>query len=170
MAAGQSACVSRKELKLHIAPFLEKMRSRKLIDYAVSQIPNDDELSRRAGERPVYVRQLSHINLTDDRIIEAVSDYFRAATNRLEWIEKGLVDEKDMKDFESKLETFHKNEQLNVELTQSSLSEENRGQVLFVNCQKRQERIADKEPPDKTVQGSYHVLADEQLLGWHPHT
>jgi hypothetical protein len=168
IAIHQSACVSRDELKTRIQPILHKINSKGLVDYAVSQIPNHDELSRRVGERPVYVRQLEHISLGDDRIIEAVSDYFRVDTNRLEWIEKGLVCEADMEDFENKLVSFHGNEQQAVELTQSQLQAEKRGQLLLANCQKYSTKIAEKDPPDKTAQGSYHVLADEMRLGWHP--
>lgn len=168
IAKGQCACVSRKELQIRLQPLLEKIRTKELLDYAVKQIPSIDELSKRAGERPLYVKQLAHINLGEPKILEAVSDFFRADTNRLEWIEKGHVSEIDMEDFENKLVSFHANEQKTIELTQCSMMEENRGQLLLVNCQKRQETIAGKEPPDKTIQGSYHVLADESRLGWHP--
>ena len=168
MANKQCACVSRSELESHMQSMLEKIRKRELIDYAISQMPSPDELSRRAGMRPVYIKQLEKIDLDDTKILEAVSDYFKADTNRLEWIEKGLLSESDMVGFEGKLLSYHSNEKTSIRLTHSSLSDVERGQLLLVNCQQRQEKISDRELPDKTVQGSYHVLADEKRLGWHP--
>ncbi|MDR1888016.1 MAG: hypothetical protein LBQ81_01295 [Zoogloeaceae bacterium] len=169
VATQQCACVSRAEFVIHVQPILGRVRRGELIDYAVSRIPNHDELSRRAGEHPVYVRQLRQIKLGDEQILNAVSDYFRADTNRLEWIDKGLLSESDMLDFENKLLSFHGNERSNIELTESSRTEEIRGQLLLNRCQQRQQTISGQEPPDRTVQGSYHVLSDERRLGWHPH-
>jgi hypothetical protein len=40
--------------------------------------------------------------------------------------------------------------------------------LILLDCQQRQECIANMDPPDRTVQGSYHVLSDELRVGWHP--
>jgi hypothetical protein len=53
-------------------------------------------------------------------------------------------------------------------LTNSQKVEEEQGELILLECQQRQEHIANMTPPDRTVQGSYHVLSDELRIGWHP--
>jgi hypothetical protein len=139
-----------------------------LIDYALSKIPARQELTKRAKKRPVYVRQLEIIKLTQDEVIRAVSDYFKADANRQQWIEMGLVDEFSMQDFESRLISFYRNSRKQILLTNSQVPEEDQGELILLKCQQRQERIANMDPPDRTVQGSYHLLSDELQVGWHP--
>jgi hypothetical protein len=139
-----------------------------LIDYALSKMPAKQELAKKAKKRPIYVRQLEIIKLTQDKIIRAVSDYFKADTNRQQWIEKGLVDESSMQDFESRLISFYTNLRQRILLTNSQVPKEDQGELILLECQQRQERIANMDPPDRTVQGSYHVLSDELRVGWHP--
>ena len=169
IASGKPAIISFSEFESHFLQLFTRIRSKQeLIDYALSKIPARDELIRKASKRPVYVRQLEIIKSSQDEIIEAVSDYFRADTNRQEWIEKAIIDENSMQDFQDRLYSFYQNSKRQICLTGSRETPENQGQLLLLECKKRQERIANIDPPDKTVQGSYHVLADEPRLGWHP--
>ncbi|GHT17658.1 hypothetical protein FACS1894189_3980 [Planctomycetales bacterium] len=163
------AIISKEELKKHISPLLESIRKKELIDYAISKMPTPQEQVRIVGESPTYVRQLEIIELTQDDILEAVSDYFRADTNRQEWIERGIIDEDAMKDFEKRLCDFHHNHNKHISLTNKDLTEEERGQLLLADCQNRQEQIANNSPPARTIHGTYHVLSDEEKLGWHSH-
>jgi hypothetical protein len=163
-----NAIISKESFLRELRSLQGKIHRRELIDFAVSKMPGRDLLSKQANQRPVYVKQLEHIQLSDDEIIEAVSDYFRADSNRLDWIEQEIINEDDMHDFEGKLCSFHSTKQKTIKLTQSSLPEEFQGKLLLNECQTRQETIAGKAPPDRTIQGSYHVLADEKCLGWHP--
>jgi hypothetical protein len=169
IASKKLAIVSFIEFNNHFQYLFTKIRNKQeLIDYALSKIPTKMELSQRAQKKPIYVRQLEIIKSTQDEIIEAVSDYFRADSNRQEWIEKAIIDEVSIQDFEDRLYSFYQNSRKQITLTRSQELPENQGQLLLLECQKRQERIANMEPPDRTVQGSYHVLADELRLGWYP--
>jgi hypothetical protein len=168
IARNMPAIVSRKELQKYIEPLARQIRQKPLLDYALSKIPTKQELTQKVKEHPVYVKQLEIIECEQDDIIEAVSDYFRAETNRQTWIEKGIIGENEMQDFESRLYSFHKNKQKHISITENQRPELEQGKLLLLACQERQEQIANMVPPDKTVQGTYHVLADEKKLGWHP--
>jgi hypothetical protein len=168
IANDELAIISKESLLSKLRSLLRKIDTQELIDFAVSKIPPENKLIEKVNQRPVYVRQLEIIRVDDDEIIEAVSDYFCADTNRLNWIEQEIVDESDMEDFEGRLCSFCINKQKQIELTQKSINEEDKGKLLLNECQSRQETIAGKYPPNRTVQGSYHVLADEKRLGWHP--
>jgi hypothetical protein len=169
IASREDAIISFEEFDKQFQVLFTRIRTKQeLIDYANSKVPAKTELSQKVKERPLYVRQLEIIKSGQDEILEAVTDFFRADSNRLDWIEKGIIDEKAMTDFENHLCSFHANYQKKLMLTESSRPEEDRGRLLLIECQQRQEKIANMNPPDRTVQGSYHVLADEPRLGWHP--
>lgn len=139
-----------------------------LIDFALSKMPATQELTEKANKRPIYVRQLEVIKSSQDEVIRAVSDYFKADANRQQWIEKGLVNEPSMQDFEDRLLSYYDNSRQRILLTTAQEPEEKQGKLILLDCQQRQELIADMNPPDRTVQGSYHVLSDELRIGWHP--
>jgi hypothetical protein len=169
IASKKPAIVSYSEFLDFFQNTFTKIRSKQvLIDYTYSKMPAKGELYEKASRKPVYVRQLDIIHLSQDEIINAVSDYFKADTNRQEWIEKAIIDEISMKDFEARLFSFYQNSKKQIALTKKQETPENQGQLLLFECQNRQERIANMDPPDKTIQGTYHVLADELRLGWHP--
>jgi hypothetical protein len=169
IASKKLAIISFSEFNNRFQSIFTKIRVKQvLIDYALSKIPSRNELSQKADKKPIYVKQLEIIKLSQDEVITAVSDYFRADSNRQEWIEKAILDEASMQDFEDRLCSFYQNSRKQITLTKSQESLENQGQLLLIECQRRQERIANMDPPDRTVQGSYHVLADELRLGWHP--
>jgi hypothetical protein len=162
------AIISRKELQKYVEPLARQIRKKEFLDYAFSKIPNKQELTQKAKEHPVYVKQLEIIKCEQDDIIEAVSDYFRAENNRQVWIEKGIIGENEMKDFENRLCSFHKNKQKHISVAENRHPELEQGKLLLFACLERQEQIANMVPPDRTIQGTYHVLADEKQLGWHP--
>lgn len=146
----------------------QRLRQNALVDLAICNMPAPDNLRAQAEARPTYVRQLEAINVDSNEIIEAVSDFYLADTNRQEWIDKEIIDEEAMKDFQRRLTSFHSNHQQTIRLTQRGASEEERGQLLLYECKKRHESLNDLTPPDGTIQGTYHVLSNEKTLGWHP--
>ncbi len=44
-------------------------------------------------ELSVYVRQLNLIEVGNDEVLSAINDFMRAATDRTDWSERGLIDE-----------------------------------------------------------------------------
>jgi hypothetical protein len=169
IAAKKQAIISFSEFNQHFQNLFTKIKNRQeLIDYALSKMPAKQEFSKRANKRPIYVRQLEVIKSTQDEIVRAVSDYFKADTNRQEWIEKGIIDELSMQDFVSRLLSYYDNSRQRILLMATQESEEKQGKLTLLECQQRQERITNMDPPDRTVQGSYYVLSDELQVGWHP--
>ena len=48
------------------------------------------------------------------------------------------------------------------------MSDEEKGSLIFNECQSMNITLANQTPPNRTIQGSYLVLSDEKRLGWHP--
>jgi hypothetical protein len=162
------AILSKEYFTHELRPLLSKLRKKELIDFALSKMPTEVQLINNARQRPIYIKQLEYINSSDDEIIEAVSNYFKADSNRLDWIDKEIITESDMDDFEKKLCSFHNNTNNKIRLTRTTNSDEERGKLLYSECQNRKESLSNQDPPHGTIQGSYHVLSDEERLGWHP--
>ena len=94
----------------------------------------------------------------DGRCIEEIGYYNPVS----EPVEIKIDDEKDRNDLAKKfIEVIVSNGLEND-------SEKEKGQLLFVDCKSRKETIRDMNPPNSTIAGTYHALADEPVLGWHP--
>ena len=73
-----------------------------------------------------------------------------------------------MNDFQQRLQTFHATEQKHQSIIHRDFSPEDRGKILFYSCKERNELLNDMTPPDRTISGAYHFLANEKSIGWHP--
>ncbi len=168
IAAKNSAIVSWDEYDKKFQVLFDRSRRRELIDFTLQTMPDSDEINSHLKIRPTYIRQLDIIGMNDDEVVRAVSDYMRAEINRAKWIEDEIIDENVAQEFENKLSSYWRNQGKKIELTQPSLSQKNRGQLLHSDCMMRRETIRDMAPPDSTISGTYHALADNPVLGWHP--
>jgi len=108
------------------------------------------------------------IGFRDEELLPEISDYLRADVNRQRWIADEIIDEDVALDFEARLTKFWENQRKRIQLTQKTLGEIDQGQLLLIDCKLRQEMIRDMVPPSSTIAGTYHALADELTLGWHP--
>ncbi|HDR7950139.1 TPA: hypothetical protein QCY38_003831 [Bacillus toyonensis] len=169
IAAREHAIISWKEFDHQFLVQFDRARSRELIDFTVKETYGKEMIKTQIKTRPLYLIQLEEIGLPDDEIIEAVVDYMRADTNREKWIESEIIDADVAEEFEEKLKSFWRNKSKLILLTkQGELNEKQLGQVLLLECKLRQVTIRGMDPPDSTIAGTYHALADEPVLGWHP--
>jgi len=168
IAARRQAVVSWEEFNHQFLVLIERIRKRELIDFTREYPPSNEEVQKHVKIHPCYLKQLDIIGSSDDELIEAVIDFLKANVNRQNWIECEIIDEDIASDFESKLSTFWKNQRKRIKLTESKLSEEEQGQLLYTDCKSRQETMRGMSPPESTIAGTYHTLANEPVLGWHP--
>lgn len=146
----------------------DRARRRELIDFTLTSPPNSTEIESHKNMRPLYIQQLEAIECDDAFIQNAVTDYLKAKVNLGKWIEDEIIDIDIANDFEGKLKSFWHNAKMRIELTQSSSAESVRGKLLCIECQTRQETIRNMTPPSSTIEGTYHSMANQPLLGWHP--
>lgn len=168
LAEKTPAIIHWEEYERQFKVLFDRAHRLELIDFTLQDPLNERDIQHQVKIRPCYLRQLDIIGTSDDDIIEAVTDFLKADVNRQNWIEIGIIDEDIASDFESRLRDYWKNKRKEIEITNKSLSEENRGQLLFVGCKSRMETIRDMQPPSSTIAGTYHALADKPSLGWHP--
>ena len=161
-------CIKRIDYMKFIKPFYNKVLVSELIDYACSKsLTNEQQLSI-LGNHPTYVRQLELINLETDDILEAINDYYKSEINRDKWNEDGILSLEDLQTFKSDLISSYKQSKRIIDIRNSNNTDIDKGQLLYSECQQKDIKLAQKIPPSKTVQGTYHLLSDEKELGWHP--
>ena len=166
IAAQEPTVISFEEFEISISMFFQQIRARSLVDFTKEIAENtiEDEVQKH----PIYIQMLEHIRATPGEMLEAVSNYMRSATNRLEWIKRGIIDENIMSDFLKNLKSFHANNKAKIDLTASEKDDVYRGKLLYFECSLCQTQINNQQPPAGTVIGTYHHLANEKEIGWHP--
>ncbi len=168
IAARTNATISWELFHEQFAVLIERLRFRELIDFTLHYPIQKKSVQSQMNTRPIYLQQLEVIGLNDEDLLQEVSDYLRASVNRQKWIEDGIIDEEIAKDFEDRLKRFWANQSKRIQLTEKNLNEIELGQLLLSDCKSRQDNIRGVSPPASTIPGTYHALADEPTIGWHP--
>lgn len=149
---------------------LQRSRCRELIDFTMNYSYNkdDEDVQKQVCSRPIYLQQLEEIDLTEEDILAEIADYLRADVNREKWLADDIIDEDIADDFDKRLKEFWKNQRKKIQITEKTLTEKDKGQLLLYECKSRHENIGDMTPPTSTISGTYHALADNVEIGWHP--
>lgn len=168
IAVRKKAIISWEEFDHQFTVLFDRSRCRELMDFTMQYPINDEKVRSQVKTRPIYLQQLEAIGLKDEEVLVEISDYLRADVNREKWIADGIIDEEVASDFEARLTRFWGNQRKRIQITQKMLGEIEQGQLLLSDCKSRQEAIRDMVPPSSTIAGTYHALADEPTIGWHP--
>lgn len=163
----EKAIIHFSEFKKEFLSTFNKVRTESLIDWAIEPL-TENEIAEHINNRPNYIQHLDAIDISNDKIIESISDYIKADINRNKWIETDVLDEEAAFDFENKLKSYHQNKKDQIQIINSQLEDEKKGQLLFIDCKSRQETINNLSPPDRTIPGTYHALTNRNEVGWHP--
>ncbi|WP_440960233.1 ABC-three component system protein [Paenibacillus nitricinens] len=168
IVAHKCATISWEEFDRQFKVIFDRSRCRELIDFTMHYSKEHDNVQKHVKNRPIYLRQLESIELDENEILDAISDYLRADINFEKWIANEIIDDEIALDFEDRLTKFWGNQRKRIEITEKKLGDFERGQLLLVDCKSRAETIRDMTPPPSTIPGAYHALADDSILGWHP--
>lgn len=116
-----------------------------------------------------YVHQLNLLNLDDDDLEQHISDYLRASTARTEWSASGYLDREGLRKYKKELEDHWRLCRMAVKSSDTATTPINRGvQLLFQCMAKDPAEIQSLKVPQYFSRGSYHAMADEPRIGWHP--
>jgi len=160
-----TAAITVEEFSREIGAFIGKLRFENILcDFAGN--PSQAEVKLHLFR--VYVRQLELIDADEESILRAINCFLRSAVNRTEWAKRGLVWEKSFDEYQNTLCSFWQNTKMQHDLDFSTEKMEKRGMRLLLECMKLRRPLEGKEVPDDFTPGSFHTLADEMSLGWHP--
>lgn len=126
-----------------------------------------------AFQSHMFVEQLRLIDLTNKRILTAMRNYFRASEQRSRWLREGFLlfgeleryDARLCEEWETRFDAM--TQELGSDLTEQKLRREARAFYAWVE-QDASYPIRAACSELFVTRGSFHTLADELRVGWHP--
>lgn len=164
--SGQPAFILYDDFHKEMVSLIRKLDMRSILCNLANN-PTQEEIDLDLRTR-TYVQQIDLIGLDYDEKIVAVNDFLRAASARTVWSEKCLVHSTSFDDLESSLTRKWRNSKTTIGILKQFRNDEEFGQLLFTDCGQHKEHLEGMEVPDYFIPGSFHSLADAEILGWHP--
>lgn len=137
-----------------------------LIDFSL------DDATKSAYQDFVFVKQMQIINAGKKRIASAIRDYYRAYEQRSRWIRNDLVVGMDLNKYEKRLTEeweiiFDATcDEIGADATLEVKEKAARSVLAWAERATLPIRTNVTEP--FISRGSFHMLADEIRIGWHP--
>lgn len=164
--------LSRKSVLNQINTLRDQIREDALPDdFFSEENVSDSELKESLSE--TYVKQLGLVDATDREKRAAISDYQKAYGQRSRWLRDGRVTQEDYDKFDAELRYDWKSRfELMQDITENK-SEDNRTQAghefyrdFYVNPKHTMPSFKNKGL--NISKGSYQMLSDKKVVGWHP--
>ncbi|CAI0739812.1 Uncharacterised protein [Serratia marcescens] len=165
LEAEKPAVISRDDFYIWYRSYVQKI-DRQIVLSSRAPVPSE-EISREYFPGK-FVQQLEIIGLPYEDLLGAVSDYLMASSDRTDWAARGEIDATSFDDLDVTLQRTWKNKQKACRLTHGGRSEQDQGQLLYVECMQFNTSIQAMSPPSHFIPGCYHILADSLVVGWHP--
>ena len=145
----------------------------KAILRAVSKVPSNAEQSGEVERLDTYIRQLKMIEMDDLTLFEAASDFLRAKVDKIEWAQRGIVNDLSFVDYYDALYRAWTNRKQLMGL-QYGTDPIVCGKAVYFNCREDsgRQKLQGVEVPAFFGNGSLHILANDPVdaprIGWHP--
>jgi hypothetical protein len=165
LLAQKPAIINSNDFHREILAFLPRCDFRTMVT-SMAGLPSAEQVE--AEKVRIYVRQLEIVDLDDDAILQSINEYLRASVTRTKLAEQGIVHEDSFVEYQEALTTFWRNKKRQNALTQPHHRPEGLGQLLFSDCCLHKEKLQGLEMPAYFTPGSFHTLADDETIGWHP--
>jgi hypothetical protein len=164
---GKAAALNVDDFNAEMQSFLPRIDFRQILTAIAGTLElNDDTIA--AEHLRTYVRQLELIERSEEDVIEAINQFLRASAERSAWSKQGIVHDKSFDEYEEALVSFWKNKRTVHDITHKNLTGVDRGKLLLADCGLHQQKLQGLEPPPFFTPGSFHALAEDENVGWHP--
>ena len=160
------ACIAVSIFEAALGSFIRKYDRRTILK-TFAGTPSYEEIEEDLRVR-TYVRQLDIIEVDDGEKMRAVKDFLRASVDRTEWSVRGLVNELSFDEFADTLVRTWTSQKTKTDIALAGRPAIQRGQYLYAECSTCQAKLQDLVVPPHFTPGSFHRLADDQVIGWHP--
>lgn len=147
-----------------------KYRQKSILDFLCQRASDDEEVSTELSEKNVYVSQLEIVNASKTEIEEAVISKLEARDAISDWTVQGHIQESSYQTYSRALKNKWSQQKGITFLKNKNLSDEERGYLLYLECQRETEgiKLEHKNVGDFFSKGSLQELAKKQDIGWHP--
>jgi len=131
-----------------------------------------DDATRSAHEETAFVRQLEIIKAGKRRIALSIRDYYRAFEQRSRWLRDDLVVELELHKYEKRLveewEVIFEAMRDNLGTPAADEAKEQAARSVLAWAERAPIAIRSGVTEPFISRGSFHMLADEVRIGWHP--
>lgn len=135
---------------------------------SVTARPSQTAADAQLEKSPTYIRQLDYIEVPYEEKVDAVCDYLMAENDRYDWIERSLLHKSSADEFDRRLKSKWKNVCGEVKAMMYNDGAVQKGAAIYYKCRQYSTSIEECRVEDHFIHGTYHLLADEPSLGWHP--
>jgi len=133
---------------------------------SMAGLPSAEEVA--AEKVRTYVRQLEIVGLDENETLQSINEYLRASVTRTRLAEQCIVHDDSFDEFQEALMAFWRNKKRQNGLIHAERKPEDLGQMLLSDCCLHKEKLQGLEMPAYFTPGSFHALADDETIGWHP--
>ena len=121
----------------------------------------------------IFVQQLKLIEVSSKRIFFAVRDYFRAFEQRSRWIREDLLQSGEVEKYEQSLiEDWEMHFEQMRDMVGEEITDKEKlrlAQEIYAWVETGDlKQIRPRVSESSLARGSYHILSDRQVVGWHP--
>jgi hypothetical protein len=164
----QPGWISVKAFNQQYMQLVSDFKRKSFIEQTVDSLPVGlNDISQNRGK--LYVEQLRLIGGDEEDIIDAIHDYVRAASERSRLAQDGEISERKFKLYFDDLLAHWKSLSKPQFKFCKSKDYQRIGFEVYYNSLLYKGKLNNCEPEQGyTHRGSYHYLADQILLGWHP--
>lgn len=166
LAKGEGVQVQLLELDARIDYLREKYKIENLqIDVADVDQTSDDLLDY------IFMKQVNILKVNEQRLRNAQKDFLKASAQRSKWLREAKIDPADLSRYDNILEeswltqSAIVSDELPADATEDTKCKTGRSLLGWAETQQTPLRGAAAQ---FLTSGSYHALADQVRLGWHP--
>jgi len=131
-----------------------------------------DERTKTAHAESLFVHQLKLVAASDDRVVFAMRDYYRAFEQRSRWMREHLLLVGELTRYDGKLVEEWEQTYLSAknEISPTTAEDEKRkvGREILSKTEAVRLPVRPNVSEPFLVRGSFQMLADEVKVGWHP--
>lgn len=164
---GQPPLVDGDTFKRTFRAFVRKINIPGLLS-SFTQAPAAAEVAAVLSARPIFIRQLEIIDVTEQDRVRAVSDFLRASADKSLWAEQGVVFEGSLAEWDDFLIGRYGLISGEVADLHASKDPAFRGRMTYRQCAQLQAPLEGRAVPSHFVHGCFNALSDVLRLGWHP--
>lgn len=166
IGAGKHPGILRDDFTDWLSTFCSNINYDHLLTYSAPP-PLESDVESNIKNFPIMMCQLDLIEKRYRDKIKALTNFMRAKASEVRWAEKGLIVEAQFKAFKEDLIDHWELNHLNLK-AKTALTDIEKGQALYHECNLLTAKINDKEAPDHFSRGTFQYLSNEKLIGWHP--
>lgn len=130
--------------------------------------PLAGEIDAMLITRPLFLRQLELVAVTDEEKVRAVSDLLRSSADKSRWADAGMVFEGSLEEWDENLVSRQGAVAGEVSDLHGDKDAAIRGRLVYRRCAQLEAPLEGRAVPSHFVHGCFNALADSQRLGWHP--